>query len=102
VTPVIYTTQARAELAKIWRDIADENEPAADRIFLAITERVEALRHYPRIGPRRPDIRPTTRLLVEGNYLILYELHPDRDDEPVEWVEVVTIVDGRRDLTEFF
>ena len=74
MTPVVYTTQARAELAKI----------------------------YPRIGPRRPDIRPTTRLLVEGNYLILYELHPDRDDEPVEWVEVVTIVDGRRDLTEFF
>jgi toxin ParE1/3/4 len=42
------------------------------------------------------------RLLIEGHYLVLYEAHPDADDGPVDWVEVVSIVDGRRDLTELF
>jgi toxin ParE1/3/4 len=41
-------------------------------------------------------------MLVENHYLVLYETHPDSDDGPVDWVEVVSIVDGRRDLSEMF
>ena len=53
--------------------------------------------------PRRPDIRLATRMLVETPYLILYEAIPDTDDEPVTVVEVVNVVDGRRNLTgQFF
>ena len=37
-------------------------------------------------------------MLVETPYLILYEAIPDTDDEPVTMVEVVTVVDGRRNL----
>ncbi|HEY2136976.1 MAG TPA: type II toxin-antitoxin system RelE/ParE family toxin [Xanthobacteraceae bacterium] len=99
---VVYTRQANEELRAIWRYIADENEPAADRIVLAIGQRIEMLRHHQRIGVRRPDIREAARLLIEGHYLVLYEAHPDADDGPVDWVEVVSIVDGRRDLTELF
>jgi toxin ParE1/3/4 len=29
---------------------------------------------------RRPEIAPSTRMLVEGVYLILYETHPDTDE----------------------
>jgi len=36
--------------------------------------------------------------LVEEPYLILFETHPDTDDGPVDWVEIVRVVDGRRDL----
>jgi hypothetical protein len=39
-------------------------------------------------------------MLVEGHFLILYETHPNTDDGPVEAIEIVSIVDGRRDLTE--
>ena len=51
----------------------------------------------PRLGRRRPEISPSTRVLVEAPYLILYETHPDTDDGPIVAVEIVSIVDGRRD-----
>lgn len=38
------------------------------------------------------------RALVERPYLILYETHPDTNEGPVDWVEIVRVVDGRRDL----
>ena len=62
----------------------------------------DALAAYPRLGPRRHDIRSGTRVLVEGPYLILYETHPDTDDGPIDEVEIVRVVDGRRDLTSPF
>jgi toxin ParE1/3/4 len=51
---------------------------------------------------RRPDIRPSTRLLIEGSYLILYETHPDCDEGSIDDVEIVRIVDGRRNLKNLF
>jgi len=39
---------------------------------------------------------------VQGPYLILYETHPDADEGPVEEVEIVPVVDGRRDLESLF
>jgi toxin ParE1/3/4 len=38
-------------------------------------------------------------LLVEGRYLVLFETRPDTDDGPVDAVEILRVVDGRRDLT---
>ena len=39
---------------------------------------------------------------MEGAYLLLYETHPDTDDGPVDSVEIVRVVNGRRDLTRPF
>jgi toxin ParE1/3/4 len=102
VTRVALTPRAEAELESMWHAIADENEPTADRILLAISDKLDLLAAHPRLGPRRPDIRSSARMLVEGHYLVLYETHPDSDEGPVDWVEVVSIVDGRRDLSEMF
>jgi toxin ParE1/3/4 len=101
---IIYTRRAEEELRSIWRYIAEDNdnEPAADRILLAIGAKIELLRNHPRLGPLRSDIADSARLLIEGHFLILYETHPDTDEGPVEAVEIVSIVDGRRDLTELF
>lgn len=41
-------------------------------------------------------------MLVEGSYLILYETHPDSDEGRIDAVEIVRIVDGRRNLKSFF
>jgi len=38
-------------------------------------------------------------LLFEGPYLILFESRPDTDEGPVDVVEILRVVDGRRDLT---
>ena len=52
---------------------------------------------FPKIGTLRDDIRPGFRMLVEGNYLLLYE-----HDEANDAVELISVIDGRQDLTELF
>jgi toxin ParE1/3/4 len=83
---------------EIYEYIGIDNLSAADRIFDSIQAKIETLVQYPRIGVRRPGIRLSTRILIEGPYLILYETHPDTDDGPIEALEIVRIVDGRRNL----
>ncbi len=89
--------RAEAELRQIWRYIAAENSATADRLLLKIDGKLQILRAFPKIGTLRADIRPGFRMLVEGNYLLLYEY-----DEADDTVELISAVDGRQDLTELF
>ena len=99
VVRLVWSPEARKDLLDIYIVIGLENSAAAERQYDRIEAKAEALSHHPRLGARRPDIQPRARVLVEGPYLILYETHPDTDDGPVDWVEIVRVVDGRRDLT---
>ena len=89
---------AERDLEDIWLAIAAENQLAATKVLGAIGAKIAQLDRFPRIGLRRSDIRPSTRLLVEGFYLILYETQPDTDEGEIEVVEIVRVIDGRRDL----
>lgn len=89
--------RAEAELRQIWRYVAAENPAAAERLLLRIDEKLQVLRGFPEIGRLRDDIRPGLRMLVEGSYLLLYG-HDAANDA----VELVAIVDGRRDLSDLF
>lgn len=95
---LVWTPQAREDLIEIYTYIALDNPSAAERIFDAIEAKAMQLADYPRLGVRRPEIRPSTRILVERMYLILYETHPESDDGKIDSVEIVRIVDGRRNL----
>jgi toxin ParE1/3/4 len=95
---LVWTPKAREDLIEIYTYIGVDSPSAAERVFDAVQLRAELLADYPRLGVRRPDIRPSTRLLVQGPYLILYETQPDSDEGEVHAVEIVRIVDGRRDL----
>src|SRR5579863_6449112 len=95
---LFWTPRARQDLLEIGLLIASDNPDAAERILLRIGESAEMLRRSPRIGQRRPDIAPRIRILVERPYLILYRLHPDTHHGPVDSVELVRVIDGRRDL----
>jgi toxin ParE1/3/4 len=86
----------------VYLTIGLDNPPAAERAFVTIEAKTELLASYPHIGPRRPEIGPSARLLVEKPYLVLYETHPDTDSGPIDEVEVVRVIDGRRDLTSLF
>jgi len=97
VADLFVSRRAEADLRQIWRYIAAENRQAADRLLLRIDEKLQVLRHFPEIGTLREDIRPGLRMLVEGSYLLLYGYDADS-----RVVELVAIVDGRRDLTELF
>jgi hypothetical protein len=49
------------------------------------------------MGVRRTDIRQSTRMLVEAPYLLLYRTNPDTDEGPIDTVEIIRVIDGRRD-----
>lgn len=83
--------RANADLEEIWLTVALDNQPAADRLLRGIGTKLELLAVFPEMGARRPDIAPSARLLVEGSYLVLYEIGP-------EGVEVVRVIHGARDL----
>lgn len=75
-----------------------EQPQAAERFFDAFERKASLLMEQPRLGARRPEIRPSARMLVEAPFLMLYETIPDTDDGPIETVQIVRVVDGRRDL----
>ena len=94
---LFFSRRAEADVREIWRYIATDNPAAADRILLRIEEKLQILRNFPEIGPARNDIRRGMRMLVEGNYLLLYEYDPRKNE-----VELIAVVDGRRELSGLF
>ena len=99
---LVWRPQALEDLRDLYVSIGLDNEDAAERVYSAIEARVEMLSGFPRMGPRRPEIAATARILVERPYLILYELHPDTDEGPTARIELVRVVDGRRELSRIF
>jgi toxin ParE1/3/4 len=99
---LIWTSQACEDLIEIYTYIAQDNPSAAERIFGAIQRKAELLLNHPRLGVRRSEIRPSARVLIEGPNLILNETHPDSDDGAINEVEIVRVVDGRRNLKSLF
>jgi toxin ParE1/3/4 len=79
-----------------------EQPAGAERYFDRIEAKAELLRSQPRMGVRRPDIRPSMRMLVEAPYLLPYRTDPDTDEGPIGAVEIIRVIDGRRDLRGIF
>ena len=99
---LVWRPQALEDLRDIYVTIGLDNEEAAERVYSAIETRAETLLSFPRMGPRRPEIAATARMLVEGAYLIFYELYPDTDEGQTTTIEIVRVVDGRRELGRLF
>jgi toxin ParE1/3/4 len=101
-TELVWSNQARADLFEIYVMIGLEQPAAAERYFDRIDDKTRLLKSQPRMGARRSDIRPSMRMLVEAPYLILYRTDPDTNEGPVGTVEIIRVVDGRRDLSGIF
>jgi toxin ParE1/3/4 len=101
-TELCWSNEARVDVLDIYTMIGIEQPAAAERYFDRMEARVSLLQSQPRMGVRRPDIRPSLRMLVESPYLILYRIDPDTDDGPVDMVEIIRVIDGRRDLSGIF
>ena len=96
---VTWTHAARADLLDIYVLIGMEQPAAAERYYDRIDAKAVILAEHPRIGVRRSDIRTGLRMLVESPYVILYRTEPDTDEGPIAVVEIVRVLDGRRDLS---
>lgn len=82
--------RAEQDLRDIWQNIAIDNEPAADALLRRILEKTDLAATQPKMGVARPELSFTARILVEGNYILIYE--------PMAYgILVVAIVHGGRD-----
>ncbi len=99
---VTWHPQTRQDLLDIYFQLGLKNRSAAESFYDSIETKAELLPRYPRIGPRREIIGAAVRILIEPPYLILYETHPNTDEGAVDAVEIVRVVDGRRDLSQPF
>jgi toxin ParE1/3/4 len=74
VPRVLHTARARRDLIDIWLEVSADDAAAADHLYNRLEARVEVLKRFSEAGPRRPDIAPNARALVEPPYLILYRI----------------------------
>jgi toxin ParE1/3/4 len=99
---LLWTPKARADVKNIYIDMGQEQPRSAERYFANFRRKAELLIEHPRFGERHPEVFRTARMLVEAPYVILYETRPDADNGPIHTVEIVRVVDGRRDLSALF
>jgi toxin ParE1/3/4 len=99
---LVWSNQARTDLLEIYIMIGLDQPATAERYFDRIEDKAHLLKSQPRMGMRRSDIRPSMRMLIESPYLILYRTDPDTEEGPVSTVEIIRVVDGRRDLSGIF
>lgn len=89
------TADARQELREIWATIAEDNEPAADRIIDRLYEAFSKLAEYPLFGHAESDLGAQIRSWPVSRYMIYYR--------PIEsGVEILHIYDGARDIPRLF
>lgn len=101
--PVLqWAERARRDLLDIYVAIGLEQPAAAERYFDRIESKVALLVTQPRMGVSRADIRPGLRMLIETPYVVLYRIEPDDEEQPVLIIDIVRIVDGRRELSKLF
>jgi toxin ParE1/3/4 len=86
---------AVVDLEDIWYFIAQENPVAASRVVNALKQRILSLDKLPERAQLRPDIASNARCLIQGNYLVVYEVIDAR-------VEVVRVIHGAIDLSKLY
>ncbi|MCZ7860171.1 type II toxin-antitoxin system RelE/ParE family toxin [Agrobacterium salinitolerans] len=97
-TKLVWSPRARSDVKKIYIDVGKLQPLAAERYFARFRAKAERLICHPHLGERHPEIFPSARMLVEAPDIILYETVPDTDGENIRSVEIVRVIDGRRDL----
>jgi toxin ParE1/3/4 len=95
VARVVFSAQAEADLLSIGAYIARDSAVRARAFIAQIVERANALATLPHRGRRRPEIGPELRSTPVPPVVVFYRVTD-------ETVEIVRIVDGRRDLQTLF
>jgi toxin ParE1/3/4 len=95
---VEYTDEALADLDDIFDYIALDSISRAASVIARIDRKIQMLRHAPRTGHQRPEFGFNVRTLAACPFVVFY-----RTLELRQSVQIVRVIDGRRDLgTVFF
>ena len=91
---IVFSSQAKADLAEIVEFIAYDKLPAARKWAANIRQAVAKLSDFPKLGRTVPEFSDETiRELIKGQYRVVYKIN-DRKNTIV----MVTIHHGRRPL----
>lgn len=71
--PVVYSRRAATEVEKITATLAEHSPSAARRLLEALGRAEQQLSEFPNSGA--PGLRPGTRRLVVGDYIVSYRRH---------------------------
>jgi toxin ParE1/3/4 len=93
--PLIRSAQSEEDLIAIWHYIAADNPSAATRLLERFERRIDSLARNPYLGEHQPQFGENTRRIIEGNYLIFYDVLPDA-------VHVLRVFHGARKLDRLF
>ena len=85
------TARADADLDAIWLNIAQDSEPAADRVLTRLFAAEDRLAAFPEMGPLRDELAPGVRSWVVADYLIFCRVDPDS-------IIVLRVLHGARDI----
>ena len=85
------TRRARADVLRIWRYIADDDESAADRFIDLLIRHFRLLSANPHVGRRRDELRVGLRSFSVGEYVLFYRVEGQS-------VLILHVLHGRRDL----
>lgn len=91
----ILAPSAIADLEKISDYFLEKNVEAGELLFHKFNKKFQSLTRFPKLGKSYPNLHPDIRGLLEQNYIIFYRVSP-------ESIEIVRIVDARRNLLELF
>lgn len=89
------TGDAEADLDQIENYIGDDNPAAAINFLKRLTNCFTTIAQNPGIGRKRDNLKPGSRSITEGDYVIIYRLKQNT-------VEILRILHGRRDIESIF
>ena len=93
---VIWSPESEVDLLSIWRWGASRfSSETADRHLRDIQRAISALTTSPEIGRARDDLRPGIREIVVYPTVMFYRIAGST-------IEIIRIVDGRRDTAAIF
>ena len=94
--PVILAAQAKQDLRDIWRGLtAFGSLKRADNRMIGIRKKLRLLGQFPNAGRSCEELLPGLRSFPVSGFIIFYRIGSTQ-------VEILRVVDGRRDLDEIF
>ena len=93
MSKVRMTEPAAADMEVIWAYIAQDSPTQADRFVVKLLAAMGRLGERPGIGRQRPELGPTIRSFVVGNYLVFYRPAP-------VGVQILRVLHGARQLPD--
>jgi toxin ParE1/3/4 len=92
---LVKSSRAELDLVQIWARLSTHGERVAERAMALIERRCELIQQFPHGGEACPRFGNEMRWIPAGNYMIFYRPQDDR-------VQVVRVIDARRDLDRAF